>query len=142
MVKMKNANNWHIDGMILGTFLSTIFFSATYPYIHKCIVMQIPDYFLAVNQVINCGGVIIWGTLWNRKSNFLFSNYVWICILETILGIATTGFAIICGNIYINFYTVLDFFPWQIKRLILNWKYGLKNCINTRNRRAPLEGNY
>lgn len=106
MVKMKNANNWHIDGMILGTFLSTIFFSATYPYIHKCIVMQIPDYFLAVNQVINCGGVIIWGTLWNRKSNFLFSNYVWICILETILGIATTGFAIICGNIAA--YYILD----------------------------------
>lgn len=103
---MEKANSWHIDGMILGTFLSTIFFSATYPYIHKCIVMQIPDYFLAVNQVINCGGTVIWGTVWNKKTDFLFSHYTIICVLETILGITTTGFAIFGENIAA--YYILD----------------------------------
>ena len=57
-----------IDGMLLATLLTTIFYSATYPYIHKQIVSNVSDNVIAVNQVVNCLSIVLLGGLWNKKS--------------------------------------------------------------------------
>lgn len=57
------------------------------------------DSFIALNQIINCVSIIIFGCLWNKKSDKLFRFYPLFCLLESLSGIVTTIFAIITGNI-------------------------------------------
>ena len=102
----------NIDGMLLATFLTTIFYSSTYPYIHKEVMMVAIDNFIALNQIINCISVVIFGWLWNKKLEKLFEFYPVFCILETILGIMTTIYAIITNNILA--YYMLDTFVFAI----------------------------
>lgn len=87
------------DGMLMATFLTTIFYSSTYPYIHKEVMMVASDSLIALNQIINCVSIIICGWIWNNKSEKLFGFYPVYCLLETVLGIITTIYAIITGNI-------------------------------------------
>lgn len=94
-----------IDGMILATFLTTIFYSATYPYIHREIMQVAPSFIIAVNQIINCLSVVLFGWLWNRKSDTLFRFYPAYCAVETACGICSTLYAIITKNI-IAYYIV------------------------------------
>ena len=82
-MKMK----YKIDGMLIATFLTTIFYSSTYPYIHKEVMTVATDSFIALNQIINCVSVIVFGYLWNKKSDKLFKFYPIFCILESMLGI-------------------------------------------------------
>ena len=85
--------------MLLATFLTTIFYASTYPYIHKEIMMVASDSLIALNQIINCVSIIIFGQLWNKQSEKLFRFYPVYCVLETILGIGTTIFEITTNNI-------------------------------------------
>lgn len=89
----------HIDGMLLATFLTTIFYSSTYPFIHKELMTVATDTFIALNQIINCISIILFGWVWNKKSEKLFRFYPAYCALETMLGIMTTVFAITTRNI-------------------------------------------
>lgn len=102
----------NIDGMLLATFLTTIFYSSTYPYIHKEVMMVASNSLIAFNQIINCISVIICGWLWNKASEKLFEYYPVYCVLETVLGIMTTTFAIITHNIVA--YYLLDTFVFAI----------------------------
>jgi hypothetical protein len=95
---LKNAKR-KIDGMLLATFLTTIFYSATYPYIHKEIVSSVSDSIIALSQIINCLSVVILGTLWNKKSDKLFKYYPAYCVFETILSIGSTILATTTHNI-------------------------------------------
>lgn len=88
-----------IDGMLLATFLTTIFYSATYPYIHKEIMQNASDKIVALNQIINCLSVVLLGSLWNKKSEKLFKYYPEFCVFETILGIMSTIWATATNNI-------------------------------------------
>lgn len=83
----------------MATFLTTIFYSSTYPYIHKEVMMVASDSLIALNQIINCISIIICGWIWNNKSEKLFGFYPVYCVLETVLGIITTIYAITTGNI-------------------------------------------
>lgn len=83
----------------MATFLTTIFYSSTYPYIHKEVMMVASDSLIALNQIINCISIIICGWIWNNKSEKLFCFYPVYCVLETVLGIITTIYAIATGNI-------------------------------------------
>lgn len=89
----------NIDGMLLASFLTTIFYSSTYPYIHKKVMMVASDSFIAFNQIIECISIIIFGSLWNKKSEKLFKYYHVFCILDTLSGILLTIYAIVTNNI-------------------------------------------
>ena len=95
-----------MDGMLIATFLTMIFYSATYPYIHKEVMIVASDSLIALNQIIDCVSVIICGWIWNNKSEKLFNFYPVYCVLETVLGIITTIYAIATGNIIA--YYILD----------------------------------
>ena len=85
--------------MLLATFITTLFYSATYPYIHKEIMQNVSDTIIALNQIINCLSIVILGSLWNKKSDKLFKYYPVLCISETILGVCSTIWATFTHNI-------------------------------------------
>lgn len=107
-MKLKNK----IDGMLVATFLTTIFYSSTYPYIHKEIMTVAPDYVIATEQIINCISIIIFGFLWNKKSDKLFKYYPVFCVFESVLGICTTAYAITTRNL-VSYY-ILDTFVFAV----------------------------
>lgn len=95
-----------VDGMLLSTFLTMIFYSTTYPYIHKEIMMNVSDTIIALNQIINCLSIVIFGSLWNKKSEKLFRYYPAFCICETVLEILLTAWATTTRNIMV--YYIID----------------------------------
>ena len=88
-----------IDSMLLAAFLTNIFYSATYPYIHKYIIGSISDNLIVLSQIANCLSIIIGGMIWNKYSDSLFRHYIAYCICETILGIFSTVFTLVTNNI-------------------------------------------
>lgn len=85
--------------MLVATFLTTIFYSATYPYIHKEVLANVSDSVIALNQIVNCLSIVVLGSLWNKKSEKLFKYYPGFCVGETILGICSTIWATTTDNI-------------------------------------------
>ena len=104
--------NHKLDGMLVATFLTTLFYSATYPYIHKEIMNHVSDNLIAVNQIINCLSIVIFGYLWNKYSNKLFKHYAIFCILETISTIGTMVYVIATKHIIA--YYMLDTIAFAI----------------------------
>ena len=88
-----------LDGMLVATFLTTIFYSATYPYIHKEVMVNVSDSIIALSQIINCLSVVILGSLWNKKSDKLFKYYPEFCVGETALSIGSAILATTTHNI-------------------------------------------
>lgn len=64
------------------------------------------DNFIAINQIINCLSIIVFGFVWNKFSDKIFKFYPLFCVLETTLGIAITVFAIVTNHILA--YYILD----------------------------------
>lgn len=87
------------DAMLLSTFLTTLFYSATYPYIHKVVMIDASDSLIAIVRIIDCISIVISGTLWNKKSGVLFRHYPFYCISETILSIILAVWTTISNNI-------------------------------------------
>jgi len=101
-----------LDGMLITTFLTTLFYASTYPYIHKQIMMVASDNIIAMNQIINCVSIVVFSTIWNKLSNRIFKFYPLFCILETIV---TTGVTIytLCSNNVLLYY-ILDTITFAI----------------------------
>lgn len=94
------------DGIIAATFLTTMFYSSTYPYIHKFIISIIPDSFIAGQQIVNCISIILFGWIWNKLPDKLFRWFPLFCILEFVTTISATSFIIVTGNVAA--YYILD----------------------------------
>lgn len=86
------------DGMILATLICTTFYSTSYPFIHKQIMYYASDDLIALSQIINCVSIVLFGFVWN-KTKRLFNFYPALCIIEGILSIGSTIFAITTHNI-------------------------------------------
>ncbi len=97
--------NRQIDGMLIATFLTTLFYASTYPYIHKEIMMAVSDRMVAINQIINCLGIVISGVVWNKYSDKIFVYYPPFCIIETIITTANTIWAVKTHNIVAYYIT-------------------------------------
>lgn len=70
--------------MLLSSFLSTVFYSMSYPYIYAETVKAVTRPYLTFEQVISCLGVVLFSVLWNKYGELLFSHYRKIVILEII----------------------------------------------------------
>jgi hypothetical protein len=88
-----------LDGMLLATFISTLFYSASYPFIHKVIISNISEDIIALSQIINCISIVFFGFVWNKLSRKLFKFYPMFCILETFLSVSSTVVAVTTDNI-------------------------------------------
>lgn len=102
----------HFDGMLFASLFVNIFYAATYPYIHKEVMLVATDSYIAINQIVNCLSIIVFSFVWNKFSDRIFKFYVVFCIAEAVLGIGTTAFAI-CTN-HILAYYLLDTFVFAL----------------------------
>lgn len=84
--------------MILATLICTTFYSTSYPFIHKQIMYYASDNLIALSQIINCVSIVLFGFIWN-KTKRLFNFYPALCIIEGMLSIGSTIFAITTHNI-------------------------------------------
>lgn len=87
------------DGIIVATFLTTLFYASTYPYINKFIISNVSESMIALNQIVNCGSIIIFSSLWNKIGEKLFKFYPVYLILEIVVNLFMTIYAITTGNI-------------------------------------------
>lgn len=78
------------DLILVASFVSTLFYAATYPYIHKEVMTHISDNLIALSQIVNCGMIVIFGTLWNKYSDKLYRIFPLMCIMEIICITTTT----------------------------------------------------
>ena len=111
-------NKLKVDGMLVATFLTTIFYSATFPYIHREIMRAASSSIIAVIQIMNCLSVVFFGWLWNRKSDALFRFYPLYCVMETFFGVCTTAYAIITENIVAYYFVDCVFFALITRNII------------------------
>lgn len=96
---MSRSRKLKIDAMILASFVSTCFYAATYPFIHRVIMTQATDNIVAIEQILSCLGTILSGFIWNKWSKKLFPFYPLFCILETITDVSCTIYALATGNL-------------------------------------------
>ena len=68
--------------MLFSNFLSTLFYSASYPYIYAEIVKVISRHYISFEQIISCIGIVVFGSLWNRYGDKLFQHYIKFILLE------------------------------------------------------------
>lgn len=88
-----------LDGMLLATFITTLFYSASYPFIHKVIISNVSETVIALNQIINCISIVFFGSVWNKFSHKLFKFYPVFCVFETLLSVISTLVAVTTDNI-------------------------------------------
>ena len=70
--------------MLLAGFLSSLFYSASYPYIYAETVKAVNEKYLSAEQIISCLGIIVFSALWNKYGNTFFKHYVAILVAEFI----------------------------------------------------------
>lgn len=109
---MKRYKKVNFDGILLATFLTTLFYSSTYPYIHKQVMTVASDDFIAINQIVDCLSIVLFGAIWNRLSDKLFKYYPAFCVAESILGILTSIYATVSNDV-VGYY-LLDTFVFAL----------------------------
>ena len=68
--------------MLFSNFISTLFYSASYPYIYAEIMKVINRKYISFEQIISCIGIVVFGSLWNRYGDKLFQHYTKFILLE------------------------------------------------------------
>ena len=127
-----------VDAMLLATFVTTLFYSATHPYINKVIMSNIEEPHIAINQLITCLSTIFIGFLWNKKSDKLFKYYAIFCIMETLMSIITTVFVLTTNNIVT--YYILDTIVFSVvTRNIICGGIKLRSLRYNENERAKFD---
>jgi hypothetical protein len=111
--RIRNKNEvMNVDAMLVSTFITTLFYSSTFPYINKQLMTVVSDKLIAFNQIISCLSVIISGFLWNKYSNKLYKHFILYCISEIVVVIFTTLYIIFVGNL--TAYYIMDIFMYAI----------------------------
>ena len=72
------------DAMLIANFISTLFYSMSYPYIYAETVKLVPKFYISFEQILSCAGTIIFCELWNKYSDRLFRYYREILYAEII----------------------------------------------------------
>lgn len=93
--------------MVVATFITTLFYSSTYPYIWVQVMNNISNKYVAITQIIGCISVIIFSSLWNKKSDSLFKFYPLFCILETIVSLLLLLYLLIF-SLNLRFYYIAN----------------------------------
>jgi hypothetical protein len=92
--------------MLLANFISTLFYSLSYPYIYAETVKVVPHLYISVEQILACLGTIVFCRLWNKHSDKLFTKYHVILGLEIIADIILFADVLIRHNL--SFYFLLN----------------------------------
>ena len=127
------------DGMLLGALFATIFYSASYPCIHKVIMENISDKLIALSQITNCLSIVFFGFIWNRQK-ILFRYFPIFCFCEIILTFSLTIYVITTN--YIRAYYIADTLIFAIvSRNIICGGNKLKTLMYSDDERAKYDNN-
>lgn len=107
-LKLKRLSNI----MLLSGFLSTVFYSMSYPYIYAETVKYVSRPYLTFEQVVSCLGVVLFSLIWNKYGDKLFKHYPKIVVLEVIADSYLFLDVIVRGNL--KFYFVLNILIYSI----------------------------
>lgn len=91
------------DLMLVGYFLSMLFYSCSYVFIYQVIVQAVPRSFLGIEQIVGCVSTIIFCKVWNKYSDRLFLYYRLILWLEIIFDVILFVDVIIRGDLKFYF---------------------------------------
>jgi hypothetical protein len=80
---MKKLSNM----MLLANFLSSLFYSMSYPYIYAETLKAVSTYYISFEQIITCISTVIFSVTWNRAGDKIFRHYRKIMIAEIIADI-------------------------------------------------------
>lgn len=89
--------------MLVGYFLSMLFYSCSYVFIYQVIVQAVPRSFLGIEQIIGCVSTIVFCKVWNKYSDKLFRHYRLILWLEIIADIILFADVIVRGDLKFYF---------------------------------------
>ena len=98
--------------MLLSNFLSTLFYSVSYPYIYAETMKVVPHLYIGIEQILACLGTIIFCRLWNKYSDRLFEHYKLFLCMEILADIFLFADVLIRGNL--SFYFLLNIIIFAI----------------------------
>lgn len=98
--------------MLLAGFLSSLFYSASYPYIYAETIKVVNERYLSAEQIISCIGLIVFSALWNKYGDILFKHYVGIMVAEIIADAILFGDVLIRENL--KFYFLFNVIIYSI----------------------------
>ena len=103
--------------MLLANFLSTLFYSVSYPYIYAETIKVVPHSYIGIEQILACLGTIIFCRSWNKHSDKLFKHYHLILYIEIIADIFLFADVLIRGNLQAYFLTNIIIYSIITKNL-------------------------
>lgn len=92
--------------MLSANFLSTLFYSMSYPYIYAETLKAVPKGYISFEQILQCVGTVILCAVWNRYSDRLFRYYGLFLWLEIAADTILFADVIIRNNL--KFYFLLN----------------------------------
>lgn len=92
--------------MLLANFLSSLFYSMSYPYIYAETLKAVSTYYISFEQIITCISTVIFSVAWNRAGDKIFGHYRKIMIAEIIADVILFADVIIRGDL--KFYFLLN----------------------------------
>lgn len=92
--------------MLLANFLSSLFYSMSYPYIYAETLKAVSTYYISFEQIITCISTVIFSVAWNKAGDKIFRHYRKIMIAEIIADIILFADVIIRGDL--KFYFLLN----------------------------------
>ena len=98
--------------MLLAGFLSTLFYSASYPYVYAETIKVVPASFISIENIATCLSTILFCWIWNKHSDRLFRYYGIITVLEIIADIVLFADVLIRHNL--KFYFLLNVLIYSI----------------------------
>lgn len=101
-IKLKHFSNL----MLAAAFISTLFYSTSYPYIYVETVKYVPHFYIGLEQVITCIGTVVFCKLWNKYSDKLFNYYHIFLYLEIVADVILFADVLIRGDY--SFYFLLN----------------------------------
>lgn len=104
--------------MLFSALISTLFYSASYPYIYAELIRHITQGYIGFEQILSCVSIIVLGSVWNKHGNKLFTKFSQFLILEVILDLILFTDVIIRNDL--RFYFVLNVIIYSVVTKNLN----------------------
>ena len=98
--------------MLFSNFLSTLFYSTSYPYIYAEIMKVVSKNYISFEQIISCIGIVVFGYVWNKHGDKLFRHYTKFILLEIVAD--TFLFADVIIRCDLKFYFLLNVIIYTI----------------------------
>lgn len=87
------------DLMLMSAFICTLFYSMSYPYIYIELVKAVTRPYITFDQIANCLGIAVIGTVWNKHGDKLFKHYVAIVWIEIIADLILFACVLVTHNL-------------------------------------------